>query len=238
MEDKLISGIQLFKDNKFSEAIETLNEYLAFNAFEVQALYARGISHRKLDDHQKSLEDLDRACNLLPTDADLISERAVTKVHLKQFNEAIEDFQKALDLDDKNPYRYSSLAFVQAKAGMVFEAIENYEKTIELDPEDAIALNNLGLLEEQIGYKDSSKKRFEKADSIMGKSEGDQYKDVEKLREEAISKIKERKTKTSELITKRSKPNLIKTYFQTISNLVSDKDERSRFLKFLFKGRE
>lgn len=164
------SAKSLFDQNKFDDALVILDGLLDKSSYDIDALYLRALTTRRLDQHNKSLIDFDAILNLMPNAAEFYSERGVTYFHLKLAIPALADMDKAVELEPQNPYRYSSRAFIKGTMKDIEGAIEDYKKTIKLDPDDAIAYNNLGLLEEQLGRMDSAQQLFQKADAAAQKN--------------------------------------------------------------------
>jgi Flp pilus assembly protein TadD len=129
--------------------------------------YQQGMQLLDTGNFAEALVFFNKALDLEPSNADFLSDRAVTYFHLNKKDLSMIDLNHAQELDPKNPYRYSSRAFVKDSLGDLEGAIKDYEKTIELDPEDAVAHNNLGLLEEKYGYKQKAERRFKRADELM-----------------------------------------------------------------------
>ena len=163
----LEKGKELFEKQEFEKAIEPLNDFLATNQNNADALYTRAICYRKIEDFEKSVEDLTSILVRLPNEPTLLCDRGISHFHNKNIEAAMRDMNKAVELDPENPYRYSSRAYIRAKID-VDGAINDYKKAVELDPKDAIALNNLGLIEENAGRIKSAQKRFKASNEIIG----------------------------------------------------------------------
>ncbi|MCB9195581.1 MAG: tetratricopeptide repeat protein [Flavobacteriales bacterium] len=115
-----------------------------------------------------ALSALDKAVEIKPHDASLLSERAVVIFHLGDKERALKELDYCVLLEPTNPYRYSSRAYIKASLKDIKGAIEDYEKCISLDSQDAIAYNNLGLLLESQGRIEQAKRNFNKADELEG----------------------------------------------------------------------
>lgn len=111
---------------------------------------------------------LNRAIEVEPKNANLLSERAVVFFHLGDKERALKELDYCVLLEPNNPYRYSSRAYVKADMRDLKGAIADYEKCVQIDPLDAIAYNNLGLLLESMGRMELAKRNFDKADSLEG----------------------------------------------------------------------
>lgn len=169
MANYLITADKLIEQGQFAEAIKDISKHLKSHPDDVQAFYLQGVAYRRLLKFRESIAAFDAALRLTKNDANLLSERGVTRFHARDTQGAIDDLEAARKLQPDNPYRYSSLAYIHDKAGNSQEAMEMYRKALILDPEDDISLNNLGLIEERMGHLSRAKKNFSQADSLHEK---------------------------------------------------------------------
>lgn len=132
----------------------------------IDDLYKRAMKYSKKGDYQKAILEFDKIIVKDPSNAEVLSDRAVAKMHLNDLEGALDDMDQALELEPENPYRYASRAYVRDRSGDTKGAIEDYRKAIELDPENAVSHNNLGLLEEKLGYMEMARKRYQTADKL------------------------------------------------------------------------
>ena len=240
-----IKGYELFQQKNFELAIKAFEKHLEVQPKDIKAIYHLAICYRRLNDHIKTLDLIERACKHMPNDADLISERGVSKFHINDKSGALDDMNICVDLQPKNPYRYSSRAYIKANMNDINSAISDYEKAIELDPEDAVALNNLGMLEERLGRMSSAKKRFDISDKLTkDEQDASRPEDIQKL-------IDESKPISKEDIKKESSPTPDKTsedpllqkneklstghFFKTLKYVFGSKEGRNEFISFLKK---
>lgn len=180
----LEKGKALFEKEEYYDAIIELNDFLASNANNADALYTRALCHRQTVDYTKSIEDLSSILTRLPNEPTLLCERGISHFHNKDIEAAMKDMDKAVELDSTNPYRYSSRAYIRANID-INGAMADYEKAIELDPNDEISLNNLGLLQENAGKMKAAKKSFKKSNAIIG-YDPEKRKKSKEIREEKI----------------------------------------------------
>lgn len=179
---KFEEGKQLYREQKFEEAVVLLTDFLNQNPNHADGLFFRGVCYRKLDLYPESINDFNGLLTKLPDEPTLLCERAISLFKNQQLELAMVDLNKAVDLDKNNPYRYSSRAFIRANID-VEGAIKDYQKAIELDPKDEIAYNNLGLLQEHKGNYKEAQENFKKSNQIIG------YKPEERTIEQTNSPI-------------------------------------------------
>lgn len=165
--ERLQKGKSLFEKQEFNEAITELTAFLNEQTNNADALYTRSMCYRKIEQFEKSIDDLSAILIRLPEEATLLCERGISHFHNKNIEAALTDMGKAVELEPNNPFRYSSRAYIRAKSD-INGAMEDYEKAIELDPKDEISLNNLGLLQENAGKMNAAKKSFKKSNEIIG----------------------------------------------------------------------
>ena len=165
--NKLEEGKTLLTNNEFEKALLLFDDFLTENNNHADALFFRGLCHRKLGRFDLSVIDFTAVIKKLPDEATIYSERGVSYYHQKEYRLALDDLNKAVALEPHKPYRYSSRAYIRAYLD-IDGAIADYEKAIELDPQDEIAHNNLGLLLENKGNMRAAKKNFKRSNEIIG----------------------------------------------------------------------
>lgn len=230
----LEKGIKNFEKQDFNTALRFLDEVIKKDSKNTKALYYRCVTNRRLNRLEESLKDVDLALFILPTNADLISEKAVTLLHLSRKEESLTLLNKAVLLDPENPYRYSSRAFVLDSLGKIDEAIKDYQRSIELDPEDAVAHNNLGMLQEKKGKMNEANYHFKKADKIVG-YEGPKT-SISELPKEIITEPVVSKKIEPIKTTSENKTLTFSVFLTTLKRVLFDVEERKNFILFIKKG--
>lgn len=235
---KDIQAYELFGQGNFEAVIPILENHILDAAQDVKAIYHLALCYRRLNDHIKCLELMERCCNLAPHDLDLLSEQGVSKFHINDKNGALEDLNICVEKEPSNPYRYSSRAYIRANLNDLDGAISDYEKAVELDPEDVIALNNLGLLEEKAGNIEKAKQRFKSADGLLGDEDRMlRPDDIQKLLDEARPITQEefeaQNGKIQHTIEVPRNKLTFKSYVETIKYIFGSKEGRKEFLSFL-----
>ena len=199
-----------------------------------------------------ALGDFQKALNLIPTNASVYSEIAVTQFHLKRLMASLTNMNKAQELEPRNPYRYSSRAYIKDAIGDLEGAIDDYKKCIELDPQDAVAHNNLGMLEEKLGRKQKADNHFKKADEIskdekspfFGKfnADGEQImnqqeaqKEVHNVVKKAIEKEEVEKNNEQELKIQDTEEDK-KSIGKVMLSVFKSKQEFKAFIQFIKNG--
>jgi Flp pilus assembly protein TadD len=181
---ELEKGKALFAKQDFEGAIIVLSEFLTSNPDNADALYTRGISYRKIEKYDASINDLTAILKRLPEEATLLCDRGISHFKNKNIEAALKDMNKAVELEPENPFRYSSRAYIRTRSD-VNGAIADYEKAVELDPKDEISYNNLGLLHENAGRMKAAKKNFKKSNEASGYDPDKRQEEINKEDKEA-----------------------------------------------------
>lgn len=222
---------RLMGEEKYQDVINLLTTYLLDQPKDYRAIALRAVAYRKIKNHSASVEELKKALDIAPGDANVYSEMGVSLFHAKQLNESLVMMDKAVKLEPENPYRYSSRAYIKDALKDIDGAIADYEKAVELDPEDAIAHNNLGMLQEKKGKIKESKQSFAASDEIQG-IDWDEVRSRMKIEDDGGSEIKDKAAAKSEIQFTSDK----KSFWQFFVGIFKSKKEFKAFLKFLKNG--
>jgi len=217
---------ELVENGDYEEAVEGLTEVLATNPYNIEALTWLAKAQYKLEQYDISIENYNKLINLLPTSADLYSDRGLCYHMAGEYKSALIDFNKAVELEPENGYRYSSRAFVKDYYKDYKGALADYNKAIELDPEDAIAYNNKGILEEKLGFGEQAKESFQTSNEIQGI-------DLDK----ELSKINISNAPTITLPESPKTGLTFKGYLKVIKSIFISKKGFGEFIKFLKTNR-
>ncbi len=212
----------LIEQGDYQEAIDGLTEILLTNPYNTEAMVWLAKAQFKQDQFDLSIETYSKLINLLPTIADLYSDRGLAYHMAGEYKSALLDFNKAVDLEPENAYRYSCRAFVKDYYKDYQGALTDYNKAIELDPEDAIAYNNKGVLEEKLGFADQAQESFSTSNELQGI-------DLDK----ELSKINVSDAPTITLPKPKIRKLTLKGYFTVIKSIFKSKKGFGEFIKFL-----
>lgn len=188
----------------------------------LEDIVSEAIKKRQEGHLDESLILFNHALEVLPTNADILSERAVTYIHLNKLSLAMLDMDYCISLQPTNPYHYSCRAYLKSTMNDVDGAILDYEAAIELDPQDITAINNMGLLEEKAGNLEKAKQIFERADNTAGI-------DFEKHLENVVKQNSMHAFKSNTVAERKSLIN-------TILSVFTDKRIFLEFVQFLKNG--
>lgn len=159
---------QLINNGDYQKVVNELTNILASDNYNTEALVWLAKAQFKLEQYNKAIDTYNKLINLLPSVADLYSDRALCYHLAGEAKAALKDFDKAVDLEPENAYRYSCRAFVKDYYKDFKGALDDYNKAIEIDPEDAITHNNKGVLEEKLGFAEQARQSFTTSNKIQG----------------------------------------------------------------------
>lgn len=214
---------ELIKDGEYEEAVNGLQALLEGDPYNTEVLVWLAKAQFKLEDYDEAITRYNTLINLLPSEADLYSDRGLCFHMAGSYSMALEDFDKAVELEPKNAYRYSCRAFVKGYYKDYKGALDDYNKAIELDPEDAIAYNNKGILEEQMGYAEEAQKSFDRSNEIQGV-------DLDK----ELAKINTTSSPEITLPPKEPQKLTFKRYWSTLISIFTPKGFKE-FFKFILR---
>lgn len=217
---------ELVEKGEYKEAVEGLVKVLSNDPYNTEALMWLGKAQFKLEEFDASIETYSKLINLLPSIADLYSDRGLCYHMAGEYKIALNDFDKAVDLEPENAYRYSCRAFVKDYYKDYKGALLDYSKAIELDPQDAIAYNNKGVLEEKLGFAEQAKESFNISNEIHGI-------DLDK----ELSKINISDAPTITLPKPPKRKLTLKVYLRVLKSIFTSKTGFKEFIEFLKSSR-
>jgi|GEM_PF-6818053 len=150
-EAKNILDSEYYKKNKdqnqfkLKEAIEMMSNAIKVNDdSKYYSLRAILKLKCKIDDNyfNDSIEDINKAIELDPKNADAYFCKGEIKKHFKEYQEAILNYNKAIELDPKKAGYYYNVGYCKYELKQYKEAINNLDLAIELDSIKSYYYNN------------------------------------------------------------------------------------------------
>lgn len=213
---------KFIEKGEYQEAIDGLSSILLTDQYNTEALVWLAKAQFKMEDYNSSIDNYNKLINLLPSIADLYSDRGLCFHMAGEHKSAIEDFDKAVELEPENAYRYSCRAFIKDYYKDYQGALTDYNKAIELDPKDAIIYNNKGVLEEKLGFSEQAQESFGISNKIQGI-------DLDK----ELSKINSSSKLAITLPKPPPKKLTIERYISVLKGIFTTKKGFSEFVEFL-----
>ncbi len=159
---------QLINNGDYQKVVNELTNIIASDNYNTDALIWLAKAQFKLELYEEAIDNYNKLINLLPSVADLYSDRGLCYHLAGEPKAALNDFDKAVGLEPENAYRYSCRAFVKDYYKDYKGALADYNKAIEIDPKDAITHNNKGVLEEKLGFAEQAQQSFAGSNEIQG----------------------------------------------------------------------
>lgn len=131
-------------DNKFRDAIETLNVLLKVDTTAYEGYFLRGIAKYNLDDLLGAEQDFSLAIETNPVFTNAYQYRAITRSRLGSYDDALKDYQVAIDLRPDRPDPYFSRGVTYLLSQQFEKAIEDFTMFLRFDNKVVDAYINRG----------------------------------------------------------------------------------------------
>ena len=176
-------GDFLRREERYSEAKiaydRAVDIYRENNNVSWVVLYARGITHERLQEWDKAESDFRNALTINPDQANVLNYLGYSLIDRgEKLDEAMTMIEKAVRLQPESGYIVDSLAWGLFKLGKYETAIPHMEKAAELMPVDPIVTDHLGDLYWAVGRQLEAKFQWRRALSF-----GPELKDASRIRE-------------------------------------------------------
>ncbi|PXF60920.1 MAG: hypothetical protein C4B59_07075 [Candidatus Methanogaster sp.] len=134
----------LYGSKRYKESLKFWDAFMGKEPNRVEAYNNRGVAYARLNQHERAIEDYDRAVELNPEDAEAYFNRGNAYARLNQNERAIEDYDRAVELNSEDAEAYFNRGVAYARLNQNERAIEDYDRAVELNSEDAEAYFNRG----------------------------------------------------------------------------------------------
>ena len=176
-------GDFLRREERYSEAKiaydRAVDIYRENNNVSWVVLYARGITHERLQEWDKAESDFRNALTINPDQANVLNYLGYSLIDRgEKLDEAMTMIEKAVSLQPESGYIVDSLAWGLFKLGKYETAIPHMEKAAELMPVDPIVMDHLGDLYWAVGRQLEAKFQWRRALSF-----DPELKDATRIRE-------------------------------------------------------
>ena len=132
----------LIRDNKFEDAIVLANQTLANNPSNDTWLVKRGAARLGLDLYADSMEDLDRAVELNPKNAEAYAFRAKLMQALEKGEDCLRDISTAIDIDPKPEYLFYRGTLLMLVPELSGEAAKDFTAAMNKGAQNAQIYNS------------------------------------------------------------------------------------------------
>jgi tetratricopeptide (TPR) repeat protein len=131
-------------ENRYKEAIETLNILLRADESAYEAYFLRGIAKYNLEDMLGAEADFTLAIEKNPVFTTAYQFRAITRSQLGNYDDALKDFQEAIDLRPDRSDAYFSRGVTYLLTQQFRKAIDDFDMFIRFNDKVADAYLNRG----------------------------------------------------------------------------------------------
>ncbi len=146
-------------------------------------LYARGISHERLDHWDRAEADFRRALELNPDQPQVLNYLGYSMVEQQvDLDEALDMIERAVASEPDSGYIVDSLGWVLYRLGRYDEAVGHMEKAVQLMPVDPVVNDHLGDVYWAVGRKREAEFQWKRALSFVDPQETDPEADPDRIR--------------------------------------------------------
>ena len=136
-------GQVLARSGKNEEALAEFDRALAFDPYNVQALYGRGLIYQGDKQYQQAIEDFTAAHGLTPQRLEPLLARATSYLALDKAREAAADLDEAVQTDPNSAQAWSARGVAYERLGDKAKASASYSHALTLRPKDEAARSGL-----------------------------------------------------------------------------------------------
>jgi len=146
-------------------------------------LYARGISHERLDMWENAESDFRRALELNPQQPQILNYLGYSLVEKQvKLDEALEMIERAVASRPDSGYIVDSLGWVLYRLGRYKDAIGHMETAVQLMPVDPVVNDHLGDVLWAVGRKREAEFQWKRALSFVDPDDADAEADPDRIR--------------------------------------------------------
>lgn len=138
-------GREFLIENRYHDAIQTLNILLKVDSTVYEGYFLRGIAKYNLDDLVGAERDFTQAIAKNPVFTTAYQYRAITRTLLGNYNDALKDFEEAIDLRPDLPGVYFSRGVTLLLSQQFEDAVADFNTFIFHEPRVADAYINRGI---------------------------------------------------------------------------------------------
>ena len=153
---QVAEGLALVQAGRYSEGVTRFEQAIATKPTHAQAHYLLGVVRlQHLNAASRSVENLQRASELSPRDAEAAYQLGVAYQQTEQRIQAIEAFRSAASRDPQHAGAHYRLGVMYEATGDYMGAIEAFSRAIQADPEMALAYSRLANIYVMFGERET-----------------------------------------------------------------------------------
>lgn len=131
--EESLTGDDLFEDEKFEEAIQVYNEYLATNPDHTKSLYNRGRAYEELGSTAKAIADFQQITEIDPKHINAYLSLAKLSYNDHNFSKVLVYAGKAVELNENSAQAHFLSARGAHQLGYFDQALESYNNAISIN---------------------------------------------------------------------------------------------------------
>jgi tetratricopeptide (TPR) repeat protein len=134
-----------YENKKYENYLKIMDVFIMREPNFAVAYNNRGNAYVRVNEHERAMEDFNKAIELNPNYAEAYNNRGNAYVRLNEHERAIEDFNKTIELNPNLAVAYYNRGLSYAGLNQHEQAIGDYNKAIELNPNLAVAYYDRGI---------------------------------------------------------------------------------------------
>ncbi len=158
-----IRSVCLFQNDRFSEALQTLEHPALLSRDTVESRWMRVQCCDRQNLTFRKMEELNALLEIAPTHEAARLQRAELREKLGHFDDAIVDLSAALQQNPENLSAIRTRAMLNQRRGNAAAAVEDFTRAIELSANDAELYHRRGIALHQAGRSDEARKDLDYA---------------------------------------------------------------------------
>ena len=139
------AGRDMVMDNRYREAIETLNILLRAEPDAYEGYFWRGVAKYHQGDLLGAERDFSKTLDLNPVYTNAYQFRALTRSRMGNYDDALRDFQEAIELRPDYLAPYFSRGVTRILTGSYKDAVADFDMYLRYNQHDADAYANRGV---------------------------------------------------------------------------------------------
>ncbi len=165
-----ILGVSQLRQNKFSDAINSLRKVIDCKPDHAEALSNTGLAYLNLGQYEKALEYFQKAKSLNPKIQGIDKNLGAAYNNIDRFAEAVASYSKALEQNSNDAELHRNIAIAYDNLKEYPKAHSHYQKSLELNSNDAEACSKYGYSLVKSGNNEMAVKVILEGQKICGDS--------------------------------------------------------------------
>lgn len=162
-ESAIVTAIRYYEKKKYQLALRILEEIIAKDPNDVEAINNRGLNKFALGDYTAARNDYNKVLSINPRHAKAINNLGFLKFRLGDVAAAMADYEKALSINPRLAKAYNNRGVARYSLGEKQAAIADYDIAIGIDSTLSEAFLNRGTAYYGLGNIENARKDYNQA---------------------------------------------------------------------------